>query len=229
MLGRGEGQANRERGSLPIAVAAALLLVMCATTPPLPDVDELLRSNEFSSTQSLSGVTLSVRPLLDGSELERWYGFDLRSQGVLPIVVSVRNQTEEVLLLRREDFSLSREQTKAAPSIPSDAPGWTGPAKAGTAAAGIATIPFAPLGIVPAVIVMNVIERRVDRAKRNTIQIIASEFADGTLFPGQERRGVLFFPVGEGGLGPETSLNLRIGDPLDNVGSFSVSVPLEHR
>ncbi len=233
MLGRGTGQANRERGNRrppPIVVAVAVLLAMCAA-PPLPDVDELMLGTGFSSTQSLAGVTLSARPLLDGSELERWFGFDLRSEGVLPIVVSVRNETEEVFLLRRDDFSLSREKAKAAPSTPGDAPpGWAGPAKTGTAAAYLATLPFVS-GVVPiagAIIVMSVVEGRVDRAKRNTIQIIASEFADGTLFPGQERRGVLFFPVAENALGPEVALNLKIGEPVE-TGLLSVSVPLDHR
>jgi hypothetical protein len=99
----------RVLSSLSITISLIGFLFACAPNRP-SDIDSSLAS---SSTQRIvkEGLEVSVKPLLSAEEITKYFGFNTKSDYILPVFVSAHNKTTSlVFLIDSESASVSNAE-----------------------------------------------------------------------------------------------------------------------
>ena len=199
------------------------LVVGCAAALPHGRLEP--RPIELYPTRGTSeAVTAACEPLTEAPLVRSLFGEDLVARGVLPIMVVVRNDSSNSVVVRDQDIQLetpgrpesteNREQLERTGLSPGRAAVWLAKGVIGA-------------GVIGAVIMIPFARAEHAQAEYN-LQNRVSEVAlrSATLSSGESTSGVVYFPIDRSWLADApTSLVVR-AQQLDPRASLVIRIPL---
>lgn len=175
-----------------LSVTLALPLYGCGT-PPRVEPYHTQKFEQYKNVQIEDGVAVAVHPLDDPKEVEKYFGNDLLSEGVLPVFVHVENRhpTKSIVVSKSKT-------TLHPPSIPFD------PAVVKTDSFGDGLF-YVSLPLILGIgLPMNAAATvRDDYREDLRYNFEVSELAQHTLSPGKTGTGFVYFGVAKGSLSSE--------------------------
>lgn len=151
--------------SLGLAVIAG-----CATPPAYPS----RTATACRSHETKEGLTVGIQPLFDKQELDQYFGTDLVSRGLLPVLVVAENDSGDAsYLLSLTNCSLSQGKGYGS--------------EEDLSSRNYALI--VPGGLIGAALVLDAQSKRVGMAVK--------ELRDQTVSPGQTEQGFVYFSLPE--------------------------------
>ncbi len=109
---------NKDNVHLSFRKAASLVLIMCIIFSGCATVKfdkaEVLPASSYKYSCSKSGLTISVDPFIDEDRVNRIFGYDLLSQGILPVLVIFENKNAEdgFILLKERSILLIKDHER---------------------------------------------------------------------------------------------------------------------
>lgn len=178
-----------------VAVLSFINTAGCGTIIYLPAMPDRPTS-DYHLSQESSGLSVAVDPLLDSERVKNFFGLDLLSEGLLPVLVVVENHHEQdVFVAKRALVLLTLKGGDAWNAGPVLAKGNTQLAGATGALASLVLTP--PIIGLPAAIGLSYFaESEVAKARLIKSNLERKEFLDRTVYPGEAHRGFVYFKLG---------------------------------
>jgi hypothetical protein len=213
---------NRMARSLLKQLSLALIAISCASYTPQPAT--LLRIQSATIFAQQRGFAVGVSPYLDPSRNRDIFQADLKQTGILPLQVVVRNSSEQIISVRKNDFLLRlADGNEFSPTSPDII------ASRLESSAGVIgwTLAFGLVGFLGS----STQQGEADNARRADLR--NKELQDCTLSPQESAQGFLFFlvpgnvtEIQQATLSAKASLwlegsEIRLSLPLKELGTWN--------
>ncbi len=201
---------------LVVVLGSIFLLSGMAAAQEFPEYP-VFSASEYSSCQTRNGIRVAIEPLGEKEKQKKHFGTSFESQGLLPVLVVLENDSigSSLLLQRdlvtyRSEDDLTKEYAGGATSVRSK----SGEVIAVAGAGGV--LMFVGLKMIAG----------ASKVKQN---ILVKELRSETIAPGKVGSGFLYLPVGKPGLGKrkgKLTISLSLDDRQEAiVFTFDVEVP----
>ena len=155
---------------------------------------------QYNFVQGQDGLKIALDPFFEEERLKEFFGYDLLSHGILPVlVVAENNNPKSGYLLEKKFFSAvmkveKETDTKAAaePAVP-PVPGELSTAVAITI--GVTGIVAPVFVIVPGLPVLFFLAKQEDDIQKANENLKEKAFVDRTIFNGESHCGFVYFQV----------------------------------
>jgi hypothetical protein len=174
---------------LALVFAALSILGGCATyTPSLAKLDA---TGAGATKQSVSDVTVFVDEYVTKAKSEKTFDMDLRSDGVLPLLVTLQNGGKLPVDIKTMDITLRDGTASAKLLSPEEAATKAKKSAAGRAIGWSLIVPIISIPIAATASVMH-----TNKVNRQIMEdFTAKSFASETVAPGKEKSGFLYFDI----------------------------------
>jgi hypothetical protein len=162
----------------------ATLVSSCAAYIPQPAT--LLRIQSAAATGEKDGVAVGASPHLNSERNQEVFQADLRSAGVLPLQIVIRNNGTQTVELRRENFALQILDAQALPPAPGDL-------VAARLESGVGVVGWTLAFGLAGYLASSTQQGEADNARKADLR--RKELQSGLLPPGQSASGFLYFLI----------------------------------
>jgi hypothetical protein len=173
-------------------------LSSCAISAP-PNL--AVKPNQtFKFTKEEEGLTISIDPFFENERLRNYFGTNLLSYGILPVLVVAENHNPNTgFLLEKNQVSLVNKKdittgTQSSPPVV--------PPKGGVLPEVVTSVAFSPTililppaAIIPIIMAGGFVEKQKADIRIINDNLTKKEFVDKSLFPGELHSGFVYFQI----------------------------------
>jgi len=170
-----------------------------------------------SSSKSSNGLTVSVRPLVDGNESRKYFGTDLTSKNILAIFISLENKSNKrIYIIPKKSITFKYHDSATKAKNATNSPGDSDAGEA-LATAGVIVSPL----LMGAGLTIAGDQTVINHAFKS------NEYQNRTLSPGNSAQGFLYFKWPNEFINHKSGiLNLTARDPIANE-SIKFHLPIQ--
>ena len=174
-----------------IVLLTVTFYVGCCGTTKLPEIPQI-PALKYPFSQQKQDLLVSLDPYLEKERVEKMFGIDLLSDGILPVLVDVENNsTDKSFYLQKELSSLGSESTRS----PLEEPGNQKGKRIVGGVLGVGAVFSPAVGIVGLPVFIAIVDRSNTKAQTIRRNLIEKELKEKTLSPRESQRGVIFFKL----------------------------------
>ena len=165
----------------------------CGTILRLPAIPNRPAS-DYQLSQESAGLIAAVDPMVDSKRVADFFGLDLLSVGLLPVLVVVENHHEQdVFVVKRALVSVALESSEAASAGFVLTKGRSTQLAGATGA--LASVLFTPLiiGLPTAIVLSHFTEVEAVKLRLIKDNVERKELLERTVYPGEAHRGFVYF------------------------------------
>jgi hypothetical protein len=185
-----------------IFMVGVLMLNSCAIAVP-PEV-KIKPTITYKYYDEKDGLKISIDPIFEENRVKEYFGTDLDSLGILPVLIVAENSSSKSsYLVTKKDISLNIKQhsndlVKKSGSAGISKPGDHLYGIGGAFATGGLIVPIL---IIPGAIFTQIANKKAQDYKTITDNLTKKGFTDSTIFPHESHSGFIYFPIKENELG----------------------------
>ena len=193
-------------------LAGCAAITLSPYTPPSVDA--------MSKSQSKENLVIAVHPLTDGDEQVKYFGKDLTSVGIMPILIAASNtNTYRSFVIDEKNITMGIPSKKNSCPRPAKAEAASTTTGESMVAAAAFCLLLLPPGIVPYVFLLPNGSKSIADATVVQNALVENGLYTHTLSPEETVSGFVFFKIPED---QEKSENLIMNVPALELGSFKV-------
>jgi len=180
-----------------IFMIGVLMLNSCAIAVP-PEV-KIKPTITYKFFDEKDGLKISIDPIFEENRVKEYFGTDLNSLGILPVLIVAENSSSKSsYLVTKKDISLYSKQgttdlvkKSGTADIPKPSKQLLDGIGGAFAVGGL----IVPILFIPGVIFMEMGNKIAQDHKTITDNLTRKSFSDCTIFPNESHSGFIYFPI----------------------------------
>jgi len=157
-------------------------------------------SQNFKYTKEEEGLTISLDPFFENERLKSYFGTNLLSYGILPVLVVAENHNSDTGFLL-EKYQISLVNKKDITTVTQSSPPVV-PPKGGVLPGVVTSVAFSPTifilpsaAIIPIIVAGGFVEKQKADIRIINDNLTKKELVDKSLFPGELHSGFVYFQI----------------------------------